>query len=306
MNWFKRLTGGLNKTASGIKKSVGSIFVENKMDATQLENLEDQLISTDIGVDVAEKLVKNLKNTHCSSSSIPDEILNNLSESIIEILMPVAKPLLIDKDNKPHVIILAGVNGSGKTTTAGKLASQYKKNGKTVLLAACDTFRAAASEQLQVWGERSNVKVISASPGSDAAALAYKSLSQAQEENFDILIIDTAGRLQVKEELMQELQKIVRVLEKKYEGCPHDRIIVLDGATGQNAHSQVEEFKKAINITGLIVTKLDGTAKGGIVVSLAEKFGIPIHAVGVGEGIEDLSEFNANDYARAILGIEQN
>mgnify|MGYP001312535946 CR=1 FL=1 len=305
MNWFKKLTGGLNKTANNIKGSINSIFKGKKIDATQLADLEEKLILSDIGLETSESLVSDLKNIKISTEPLQNEVLNHLASGISKVLVPVEKNLEINKSNRPHVIILAGVNGSGKTTTAGKLAHQFKEEGQKVLLAACDTFRAAATEQLLIWGERSNVEVLKTDPGGDAAALAFQALVYAQEKNFDVLIVDTAGRLQVKEELMQELQKIVRVLDKKYQGSPHERIIVLDGATGQNAHSQVSEFSKAIDVSGLIITKLDGTAKGGVVVALAKKFGIPIHAVGVGEGIDDLTPFVAEDYSRAILGIEK-
>tara|TARA_B100000902_G_scaffold136878_1_gene135114 strand:- start:59 stop:979 length:921 start_codon:yes stop_codon:yes gene_type:complete len=304
MNWFKRLTGGLNKTASGIKNSIGSIFKGNKLDVTKLESLEDQLISCDIGIDVSEKLVKKLKSENLKSDASQDEILLKLSKSIEEILSPVSKSLEINENHKPHVIVLVGVNGTGKTTTAGKMAAQFKNQGKTVLLSACDTFRAAAIEQLEVWADRAGVEIVSAEKGSDPAALAYKSLVKAIDEKIDVLIVDTAGRLQVKSELMEELKKIIRVLGKNLDGSPHDRVIVLDGATGQNAHSQVTEFSKAVDISGMIVTKLDGSAKGGIVVSLAENFGIPIHSVGVGESLEDLDQFNAEEYSRAIVGLE--
>ena len=304
MNWFKRLTGGLSKTASGIKNSIGSIFKGNKLDVTKLESLEDQLISCDIGIDVSEKLVKKLKSENLKSDASQDEILLKLSKSIEEILSPVSKSLEINENHKPHVIVLVGVNGTGKTTTAGKMAAQFKNQGKTVLLSACDTFRAAAIEQLEVWADRAGVEIVSAEKGSDPAALAYKSLVKAIDEKIDVLIVDTAGRLQVKSELMEELKKIIRVLGKNLDGCPHDRVIVLDGATGQNAHSQVTEFSKAVDISGMIVTKLDGSAKGGIVVSLAENFGIPIHSVGVGESLEDLDQFNAEEYSRAIVGLE--
>ena len=306
MNWFKRLTGGLNKTASGIKNSIGSIFKGNKLDVTKLESLEDQLISCDIGIDVSEKLVKKLKSENLKSDASQDEILLKLSKSIEEILSPVSKSLQINENHKPHVIVLVGVNGTGKTTTAGKMAAQFKNQGKTVLLSACDTFRAAAIEQLEVWADRAGVEIVSAEKGSDPAALAYKSLVKAIDEKIDVLIVDTAGRLQVKSELMEELKKIIRVLGKNLDGSPHDRVIVLDGATGQNAHSQVTEFSKAVDISGLIVTKLDGSAKGGIVVSLAENFGIPIHSVGVGESLEDLDKFDAEEYSRAIVGLEKN
>ena len=215
MNWFKRLTGGLNKTASGIKNSIGSIFKGNKLDVTKLESLEDQLISCDIGIDVSEKLVKKLKSENLKSDASQDEILLKLSKSIEEILSPVSKPLDINGNHKPHVIVLVGVNGTGKTTTAGKMAAQFKNQGKTVLLSACDTFRAAAIEQLEVWADRAEVEIVSAEKGSDPAALAYKSLVKAIDEKIDVLIVDTAGRLQVKSELMEELKKIIRVLGKK-------------------------------------------------------------------------------------------
>ena len=306
MNWFKRLTGGLNKTASGIKKSIGSIFKGNKLDVSKLESLEDQLIACDIGIDISEKLVKDLKSENLNSESSEEEILKKLSEGIEKILSPVSKPLQIKEGNKPHVIVLVGVNGTGKTTTAGKIAAQLKEQGKTVLLSACDTFRAAAIEQLEVWAKRADVEIVVGENGSDPASLAYKSLTKAIEEKVDVLIIDTAGRLQVKNELMEELKKIIRVLGKKLEGCPQDRIIVLDGATGQNAHSQMDEFSKAIDISGVIVTKLDGSAKGGIVVSLADRFGLPIHSVGVGERLEDLDRFDAKEYSRAIVGLDNN
>ena len=305
MNWFKRLTGGLNKTASGIKNSIGSIFKGNKLDVSKLESLEDQLISCDIGIDVSEKLVKQLKSENLKSDASQDEILLKLSKSIKEILSPVSKSLEINECYKPHVIVLVGVNGTGKTTTAGKMAAQFKNQGKSVLLSACDTFRAAAIEQLEVWADRAGVEIVTAEKGSDPAALAYKSLVRAIDEKIDVLIVDTAGRLQVKNELMEELKKIIRVLGKKLDGSPHDRVIVLDGATGQNAHSQVTEFRNAIDISGMIVTKLDGSAKGGIVVSLADKFGIPIHSVGVGESLEDLDQFDAEEYSRAIVGLEK-
>ena len=257
MNWFKKLTGGLNKTANNIKGSINSIFKGKKIDATQLADLEEKLILSDIGLETSESLVSDLKNIKISTEPLQNEVLNHLASGISKVLVPVEKNLEINKSNRPHVIILAGVNGSGKTTTAGKLAHQFKEEGQKVLLAACDTFRAAATEQLLIWGERSNVEVLKTDPGGDAAALAFQALVYAQEKNFDVLIVDTAGRLQVKEELMQELQKIVRVLDKKYQGSPHERIIVLDGATGQNAHSQVSEFSKAIDVSGLIENKVN-------------------------------------------------
>ena len=305
MKLFEKFNFGLSKTANGIKKSLSSVFTKNKIDAEQLKNLEDSLIISDIGLECSAKLMRDLKDKKISSIQDEIEILELLSAGIEDILNPVTIPIKINNENKPHVIILVGVNGSGKTTTAAKLASGFKKDGKTVLLAACDTFRAAAIDQLEVWGKRTGIEVMSGEKFSDPASLAFKSLSYAQEKSYDVLLIDTAGRLQVKEELMQELEKIVRVLGKKIPGCPNDKVIVLDGSTGQNAHSQIEAFRKKINLSGIIITKLDGTAKGGVVVSLAEKFGLPIHAIGVGEKEDDLTPFNAKHFSRAILGLKE-
>ena len=305
MKLFERFNFGLSKTANGIKNSLSSVFIKNKIDPEQLNALEDSLILSDIGLECSAKLIQNLKNKKVSSIKDENELLELLSSGIEDILNPVTIPLKVNIENKPHVIILVGVNGSGKTTTAAKLASIFKKDGKTVLLAACDTFRAAATDQLEVWGERIGIEVMSGEKFSDPASLAYKALSYAQEKSFDVLLIDTAGRLQVKEDLMQELEKIERVLGKKLPGCPNDKVIVLDGSTGQNAHSQIQEFRKKINLSGIIITKLDGTAKGGVVVSLADKYGLPIHAIGVGEKEDDLTPFNSKHFSRAILGLKE-
>ena len=219
------------------------------------------------------------------------------------LLEPVALPLSIDDQNKPFVILVCGVNGSGKTTTIGKLANKFRRQGKTVILAACDTFRAAAVEQLQVWGERCDVPVITGNQGTDAASLAFSALERSRDEKIDVLIIDTAGRLQNRKDLMAELEKIVRVLKKLVEDAPHASLLVMDATVGQNAHSQAEIFKEMINVSGLILTKLDGSARGGVVVALAEKHGLPIHAVGVGEGIDDLRPFKAHEFARSLMGL---
>jgi len=232
-----------------------------------------------------------------------DSLAAALADAIAEILHPVATPLVPDPVHRPHVLLLVGVNGSGKTTTAGKLAQQWHQQGKTVMLAAGDTFRAAAVEQLQVWGDRTGTKVIAGDQGSDAAALAYTALEMAQKEQADILIIDTAGRLQNRTELMDELAKIVRVIRKKDKSAPHDSVIVLDGTVGQNALNQVKAFQQVADVSGLIVTKLDGSAKGGVVVALAEEFGLPVHAVGVGEGADDLQPFDAQEFANALTGV---
>ncbi len=227
-----------------------------------------------------------------------------LAAEVEKILTPVAKPLAVNPSNKPHIILMAGVNGAGKTTTIGKLAKKFREDGKSVMLAAGDTFRAAAVEQLQVWGDRNGVPVVTKEIGADAAALAFEAVERATAEGTDVLLIDTAGRLQNREELMAELAKVVRVIGKKVEGAPHDTVIVLDATTGQNAVHQVEVFQKLANITGIIMTKLDGSARGGVLVACAEKFGLPVHAIGVGEAIEDLQPFDAAEFARALVGIE--
>ncbi len=303
-SWFQRLKDGLKKSTSALSGGITGIFTKAKLDADTLEELEDLLITSDLGIGVASKLTEALSKDRYNKEISGEEVKEILATEVEKILNPVAKPLVPSPEHKPHVILMAGVNGAGKTTTIGKLAKKYKGEGKSVMLAAGDTFRAAAVEQLQVWGERTGVPVVTKEIGSDAAALAFEALDRAIRENVDVLLIDTAGRLQNREELMDELAKVVRVIGKKLDGAPHDTVIVLDATTGQNAVHQVEVFQKMAKISGIIMTKLDGSARGGVLVACAEKFGLPVHAIGVGESIEDLQPFNPKDFARALVGAE--
>lgn len=302
--WFKRLKQGLKKSTSAVSDGISGIFTKRKLDDDTLEELEDLLITADLGVAVAGRVTAALAKDRFDKEISDEEVKSVLAEEIETILTPVAKPLEIKAENRPHVIVMAGVNGAGKTTTIGKLGKKFKDEGKRVMLAAGDTFRAAAVEQLQVWGERVGVPVITKELGSDAAALAYEAMERAIADNVDVLLIDTAGRLQNREELMDELAKVVRVIGKKLDGAPHDTVIVLDASTGQNAVHQVEVFQKIANISGIVMTKLDGSARGGVLVACADKFGLPVHAIGVGEAIEDLQPFNARDFAEALVGID--
>ena len=301
--WFGRLKAGLTRSSAKLGEGITGIFTKRKLDDAALEALEELLISADLGVATAAKLTAHLAETRFDKEVAPEEGRRALAEDIAGILEPVAIPLSLDAARKPHVVLGVGVNGSGKTTTIAKLASLYKAQGLSVLLAAGDTFRAAAIDQLKVWGERSGCAVVASAPGADAAGLAYEALETARREACDLLLIDTAGRLHNKADLMAELQKIIRVLKKLDGSAPHDTLLVLDATTGQNAHNQVEVFREAIEVDGLILTKLDSTAKGGVVVALAKRFGLPIRAVGVGEGIDDLKAFEAKAFARALLGL---
>ena len=271
------------------------------LDDDMLEQLEDLLISSDMGVDTAVRITANLAEGRFGKKLSTAEIKTALAEEIVRVMEPVARPLPI-YNKKPQVILVVGVNGSGKTTTIGKLASQFKQAGKSVVIAAGDTFRAAAVGQLKVWGERAGVPVMTAPEGSDPASLAFDAMTQAEADGADLLMIDTAGRLQNRTDLMEELSKIIRVIRKKDPSAPHNTILVLDATTGQNALNQVEVFQKLADVTGLIMTKLDGTAKGGVLVSLADKFALPIHAIGVGEQIDDLDAFDPKDFANALTG----
>ena len=309
MTWFKKLKDGLSKSSIKVSDSLATLpslatlIGKSKLDAASLEEVEDALIAADLGTSSSIRLAAALKAHKFDKPVNANSIALALAEGLEKILEPVAKPLEIKSENRPHVVLLVGVNGSGKTTTAGKLAQIWQAQGKKVLLAAGDTFRAAAVEQLQIWGQRTGANVIADATGGDAAALAYRALVQAIEENADVLIIDTAGRLQNRSELMDELAKIVRVIRKLDESAPHDSVIVLDGTVGQNALSQVKAFSAVADVSGLIVTKLDGSAKGGVVVALAEEFGLPVHAVGVGEGADDLQPFAADEFAKALAGV---
>ena len=302
--WFQRLKSGLSRSSSSLQSNIASVFTGLKLDAATLEALEEALIAADMGVETSMELVESLSNTRIGKDLSEQEVRRVLAGQIAEILTPVAKPLTIDPAHRPEVILVCGVNGTGKTTTIGKLAQQLINDGKRVMLAAGDTFRAAAIEQLEVWGRRTDCPVIAKTPGADAAGLAFEALEQAKTAGSDVLLIDTAGRLHNKSALMDELAKIVRVLKKQNPDAPHQTLLVLDATTGQNARSQVETFKSMVPLTGLVVTKLDGTARGGVVVALARQFGLPVHAVGVGEGVYDLRPFEAESFASALLGLE--
>ena len=309
MGWLQKLKQGLSKSSQKVSDSLksltslSSLMGASKLDASSIEEVEDALIGADLGTKSAARLADAMRKHKFDGPVTSDSLAAALADAIAEILHPVATPLVPDPVHRPHVLLLVGVNGSGKTTTAGKLAQQWHQQGKTVMLAAGDTFRAAAIEQLQIWGDRTGTQVIAGDQGGDAAALAYAALEKAQKEQADILIIDTAGRLQNRTELMDELAKIVRVIRKLDASAPHDSVIVLDGTVGQNALSQVKAFQQAADVSGLIVTKLDGSAKGGVVVALAEEFGLPVHAVGVGEGADDLQPFDAQEFANALTGV---
>lgn len=302
--WFGRLKAGLQRSSEKITGGITDLFTKRKLDAAALQDLEELLIQGDLGVATAMRLAGSLKKTRFDQEVTPEEVKTALAEEVALVLEPVARPLEIDETRKPHVILVCGVNGSGKTTTIGKMARQYRSQGRSVLLAAGDTFRAAAVEQLQIWGERSDCRVIARDTGADAAGLAFDALKEAQAEQADVLMIDTAGRLQNRKDLMEELCKVVRVVRKIDDTAPHTVLLVMDATIGQNAHSQVETFKEMVDVSGLVMTKLDGSAKGGVVVALAEKFGLPVHAVGVGEAIDDLRPFEAKAFARSLMGLE--
>ena len=302
--WFSRLTTGLSKSSRKISDGLNTLLVKRKLDQETLDQLEDLLIAADLGPLTAAKITEELAKDKFEKEVSEQELKEILAEKIAAILEPVAKTLEIPKQDDPFVILMTGVNGVGKTTTIGKFAHNYHmKDKRSVLLAAGDTFRAAAVEQLQIWAERTHSQFFGKDLGADAAAVAYESYEKAKSENTDILMIDTAGRMHNKANLMQELEKIVRVLKKHDENTPHETLLVLDATTGQNAIAQVETFKKIANITGLVVTKLDGSARGGIVISLADKFGLPIYAVGVGEKAEDLQPFHAHEFAKGLVGL---
>lgn len=303
MSWLKRLTDGLKKTSASATSQLTGIFTGKKINSNTMEYLEEALISADLGVSASSKIVQELAKKFDGKSGDQDELLDALAVSISNILKPFQKQLLVSDTYHPHIMMLVGVNGSGKTTTAGKLARRFSQQGKKVVLVAADTFRAAAIEQLKGWAERSSVDILSAERGADPAALVYQSIEKARQQKADLILIDTAGRLQNRTELMEELAKIVRVIKKLVPEAPHDSLIVLDGTVGQNSISQLKAFQEVSAITGLIMTKLDGSARGGALVALAEEFELPIHLIGVGETAEDLQDFNANAYARALLGL---
>jgi len=304
-SWWRRLTEGLSRTSSALTTGITDLFTKRKLDSATLEDLEDILIQADLGLATAARVAKAVGEGRYDKQIEPSEVKAILAREVEAILNPVAQPLVIDATKKPFVILMVGVNGSGKTTTIGKLAAKFRAEGKSVMLAAGDTFRAAAIEQLKVWGERTGAEVISGNQGADASGLAFEALQKAKAAGTDVLLVDTAGRLQNKTGLMDELAKVVRVIRKLDPEAPHAALLVLDATVGQNALSQVEAFGDTAGVTGLVMTKLDGTARGGILVALAAKFGLPVHFIGVGEGVEDLEPFSARDFARAVSGLDE-
>lgn len=303
MSWFQKLKNGLLKSSNKITSGIEDIFTKRKIDSATLDELEELLISADLGPITSAKIISEFAKQKVGKDADVNEIKQFLSEQLQKILEPVTKKLELVSEQKPYVILVVGVNGNGKTTTIGKLASQFKEQGKKVIIAACDTFRAAAVEQLDVWAERAGAEIIKGEQNADAASVAFRALEHAQKTEADILLIDTAGRLHNKKGLMDELAKISRVLKKSDDALPHETILVLDSTTGQNALAQVEAFKELAQISGLVVTKLDGTAKGGVVVALADKFKMPVYAIGVGEGIDDLKDFAAKEFADNLVGL---
>ncbi len=301
-SWLSALREGLSKTSTKVTQGIADILIKRKLDETVLEELEELLIAADLGPSTSARLVAAFGNERFGKNIEEDEVRSALAEQMASLLRPTAIPLVIDQNMKPFVILMVGVNGAGKTTTIGKMAARYVSEGKRVILAAGDTFRAAAIAQLEVWGGRAGCEVVAAAQGSDTAALVYRALEKSRAESADILMIDTAGRLHNKSDLMQELSKVVRVIKKLDPTAPHATLLVLDATTGQNAFAQVDTFKKMTQVTGLVLTKLDGSAKGGVVVGLADRFKLPIHAVGVGEKSEDLQPFDPDEFARALMG----
>lgn len=304
LGWFGRLKAGLQKSTSKFSEGITGIFTKRKLDADTLQELEDLLITADLGPQLAARLTADFGKNRFGKDISDTEVKQALAQQMTEILVPYAAPLVLDSAKQPQVVLIIGVNGVGKTTTIGKFARHYRTQGKKVMLAAGDTFRAAAISQLQIWGERTGCPVVTLPQGGDAAALAYTALERAKADGMDLLLIDTAGRLHNKADLMEELAKIIRVIKKLDATAPHNTLLVLDATTGQNALAQAETFLKMAAITGLIVTKLDGSAKGGMLVALAEKMKLPVHAIGVGEGADDLRPFTAEDYAKALVGLE--
>jgi fused signal recognition particle receptor len=303
-SWWRRLSSGLKRTSSSIGTAVADLVTKRKLDRAMLDDIEDVLLRADLGTDVAARVAEAVGAGRYDKAISADEVKHVVAIEVEKVLSPVARPLVIDTAHKPFVILVVGVNGSGKTTTIGKLSAKFAAEDRKVMLAAGDTFRAAAIEQLKVWGERTGSPVISGAQGSDSAGLAFTALSAAKEQKVDVLLIDTAGRLQNKAELMNELEKVVRVIRKVDASAPHAVLLVLDATVGQNALSQVEAFHRVAGVTGLVMTKLDGTARGGILVALAEKHKLPVHFIGVGEGVDDLAPFAAKDFAKAIAGLD--
>jgi fused signal recognition particle receptor len=301
-NWWQRLSGGLKRTSSSLGSAITGLVSKRRLDADTLEDLEAELIRADFGLDVAERIADALRQGRYEKDIAPEELLALLAAEIEKVMAPVARPLEVTA--RPFVVLVAGVNGSGKTTTIGKLAARFRAQGKSVMLVAGDTFRAAAIEQLRIWGERTGASVEARAQGADPAGLAFDALTRAKADGVDVVLVDTAGRLQNRAELMNELEKIIRVMHKVEPDAPHAVLLVLDATVGQNALNQVEIFGKAAGVTGLVMTKLDGTARGGILVAIASRFDLPVHFIGVGERVDDLSDFTARDFARAVVGLD--
>jgi fused signal recognition particle receptor len=303
-SWWRRLSSGLKRTSSSIGTALAEFVSKRKLDRAMLEEIEDVLLRADLGTEVSARIAAAVGEGRYDKMISANDVKEIVAAEVEKVLSAVAQPLVIDGAKKPFVILMVGVNGSGKTTTIGKLAARLSGEGRKVMLAAGDTFRAAAIEQLKVWGERTGSPVVAGAQGSDSASLAFNALTQARDEGRDVLLIDTAGRLQNRTELMNELEKVVRVIRKVDASAPHAVLLVLDATVGQNALSQVEAFSRTAGVTGLVMTKLDGTARGGILVALAEKHKLPVHFIGVGESVEDLAPFTASDFAKAIAGID--
>jgi fused signal recognition particle receptor len=301
-SWWKRLSGGLKRTSASLGGAIADLVTKRKLDAAAVEDLESELIRADLGPDFAARVIKALSDGRYEKGIAPDEVKAVLAGEIEKVLSPVATPLEITA--RPFVILVCGVNGSGKTTTIGKLAAKFRGEGKSVMLVAGDTFRAAAIDQLKIWASRTGASVKASTPGADAASLAFEAVTAAKTEGTEVVLIDTAGRLQNRTELMSELEKMLRVIRKVEPDAPHAVLLVLDATVGQNALSQVDIFGKIAGVTGLVMTKLDGTARGGILVAIAARFKLPVHFIGVGEGVDDLAAFTARDFARAVVGVE--
>jgi len=303
-NWWRRLTGGLKRSSSALGGAIADLVSKRKLDAATIAEIEDVLIRADLGLQTADRIAAALREGRYEAAISPEEVKAVVAAEVEKVLAGVAQPLAIDAAIKPFVILVVGVNGSGKTTTIGKLAAKFRAEGRQVMMAAGDTFRAAAIDQLKIWATRTGADFIAREAGADAAGLVFDAVAAAKDRSVDVLLVDTAGRLQNRSELMNELQKVLRVIKKVDASAPHAVLLVLDATVGQNALSQVEIFQKTAGVTGLAMTKLDGTARGGILVALAAKFKIPVHFIGVGENVEDLAPFSARDFARAIAGLD--
>jgi fused signal recognition particle receptor len=303
-NWWQRLTGGLKRSSSALGSAIAHVVAKRQLDGATIDEIEDELIRADLGTETAARIATELRYGRFDSGITPDEIKAVVAAEVEKALAGVAQPLTIDPAVKPFVILVAGVNGSGKTTTIGKLAAKLRAEGRSVMLAAGDTFRAAAIDQLKIWAQRTGAEFIAREAGADAAGLVFDAIAEAKQKSIDVLLIDTAGRLQNRIELMNELEKVVRVMKKIEPAAPHAVLLVLDATVGQNALSQVEIFRKVVGVTGLAMTKLDGTARGGILVAIADKFKVPVHFIGVGEAVDDLAPFSAHDFARAMVGLD--